>query len=81
MTKSPGQTPLQSWAELVAAPDAQARIDLLVIEATRVQLVETFIAQEKLSRSLKREWGRPSKRAVQKLRGWLGKPNIPPYVD
>ncbi len=72
---------LQSWAELVAAPDAQTRIDELVIEATRVQLVETFIAQEKLSRSLKREWGRPSKRAVQKLRGWLGKPNIPPYVD
>ena len=46
---------LEQWADLVRQPDAQARIDALVIQAAFDQLREASLSSERLRRSLRRE--------------------------
>ena len=68
---------LEQWADLVRQPDAQARIDALVIQAAFDQLREASLSSERLRRSLRREWQRPTRRLVRWLRARRRQPGPP----
>lgn len=59
---------LSHWAALVSSVQAQERVDRLVGQAALRQLLHTFTWQERLRRSVLREWRRPTRRLIRAAR-------------